>query len=108
MKSKISVKWSPLNKDSNYEKSGRFDKMKIIDNNVHSLVLENDNINNFNGIQTLKENNKNIRDTFDKKLIDRQWTMQKNLNPFLENNYLKDLKNQEEFMTPKNSHLINK
>tara|TARA_Y100001970_G_C14116455_1_gene793846 strand:+ start:759 stop:1076 length:318 start_codon:yes stop_codon:yes gene_type:complete len=103
MNKKIFLKWSPLN-NNKYEKSGREDKMKIIGNNISSLVL--DDCNNRQSINMSQENANNYRELYDNKLSQRQWTMQKNLNPFLENNYMKDLKNQEDFMTPKNSHNI--
>ena len=107
MSKKLFLKWSPVNKDNFYEKSNREDKMKVIGKNVSSLVLNE--FPDLHNIQSnFKDNNSNnYREINDSKISERQWTMQKNLNPFLENNYMKDLKNQENFMTPKNSHTIN-
>ena len=90
-------KWSPNIKDNLYKRSQLNEKHKYIGNNVMETILQEGN-------EFISNNNK-IRENQFQKMNEREMLAQTNLNPFLSNNYLEDLQNQEKFLTPQNSNL---
>ena len=88
-------KWSPNIKDNLYKRSQLNEKHKYIGNNVMETILQEGN----------EFNSNKIRENQFQKMNEREMLAQTNLNPFLSNNYLEDLQNQEKFLTPQNSNL---
>ena len=97
------LKWSPNIRENLYKRSKLNEKHKSIGNNVMETILQEGNefINNNNN----NNNNNKIREKQFEKMNEREMVAQTNLNPFLSNNYLEDLQNQEKFLTPQNSNL---
>jgi len=97
----VFLKWTPNVKENLYKKTNLNEKHKSIGNNVMETILQEGNefINNNNN------NNNKIREKQFEKMNEREMVAQTNLNPFLSNNYLEDLQNQEKFLTPQNSNL---
>jgi hypothetical protein len=91
------LKWSPSIPGQFYEKSKISDKHKIIGNNIMETTLQE-------GHEFINNNNLKRENQFER-MNQREMIAQKNLNPFLTNNYLEDLQNQEDFLTPKNSNM---
>tara|TARA_B100001059_G_scaffold33294_1_gene26749 strand:- start:624 stop:962 length:339 start_codon:yes stop_codon:yes gene_type:complete len=102
-------KWSPNIKDNLYKRSQLNEKHKYIGNNVMETILQEGNEfinnNNINNNNINNNNNNKIRENQFQKMNEREMLAQTNLNPFLSNNYLEDLQNQEKFLTPQNSNL---
>tara|TARA_B100001059_G_scaffold193965_1_gene197930 strand:+ start:341 stop:661 length:321 start_codon:yes stop_codon:yes gene_type:complete len=100
------LKWSPNIRENLYKRSKLNEKHKSIGNNVMETILQEGNefISNNNNIN----NNNKIREKQFEKMNEREMVAQTNLNPFLSNNYLEDLQNQEKFLTPQNSNLETK
>ena len=98
------LKWSPNIRENLYKRSKLNEKHKSIRNNVMETILQEGNefINNNNNNNN---NNNKIREKQFEKMNQREMVAQTNLNPFLSNNYLEDLQNQEKFLTPQNSNL---
>lgn len=98
--------WS---KGEQYEKSlkGR-DKQSNHENirNINeSVILEEQNqTNNLNELpQGFIQKEKKLNGQ-NEKLSSRHMMIQKNINPFLERNYLQDLNTEDEFLRPRNSN----
>tara|TARA_E500000178_G_C16639465_1_gene581303 strand:+ start:336 stop:632 length:297 start_codon:yes stop_codon:yes gene_type:complete len=89
----IFLKWSPINK-CEFFKSKKKDKKKQISKNITNLALIESNDYNY-GLNKKEFNNS--------KIYDRQLIKQKNLNPFLQSEYLADIENEELYLRPINS-----
>jgi hypothetical protein len=88
----LSWKWSP-GINEKIEKSYLKDKYKIVNKEIIDLVIHDGFVIN----ETKREMNEN-------KMNHRTMISNKAQNPFLTNNYLEDINNQEKFLTPKNSN----
>lgn len=95
----IFLKWSPSIKESSkYERSTKESKKKCIGDNIKNLVLMESDEFNF-GI--------NKKEFSNNKINERQLIKQKNLNPFLQTEYLADIENEELYLRPVNSNTKN-
>ena len=82
-----------------YERSTKDSKKQCIGDNIKNLVLMESDEFNF-GI--------NKKEFSNNKINERQLIKQKNLNPFLQTEYLADIENEELYLRPINSNLENK
>jgi hypothetical protein len=89
----LSWKWAPANENKIHERSQLKDKYKVMGNEILDLVLTDGMVIH----ETKRESNS-------LKMNNREKIGNITQNPFLKNNYLQDIQNQEEFMTPKNSN----
>ena len=93
-------KWSTGEK---YDKSAKESKVKVLGDNVLELALQEGMEFSAN-----KLNSSNKRDLNNDKLMERGMTVQTNMNPFLDGNYLEDLNVQESYLKPQNSNYMKK
>jgi hypothetical protein len=89
----LSWKWAPANENKIHVRSSMKDKYKVMGNEILDLVLTDGMVIH----ETKRESNS-------LKMNHREKIGNITQNPFLKNNYLQDIQNQEEFMTPKNSN----
>jgi len=92
-KKALSWKWSPANEYKNHERSIMKDKYKVLGNEITNLVL--------NEGMVVHETKREVNNM---KLGNREIIGNITKNPFLKNDYIEDIKNQEAFLTPKNSN----
>lgn len=93
----IFLKWSPsLKETEKCERSTKDSKKQCIGDNIKNLVLMESDEFNF-GI--------NKKEFSNNKMNERQLIKQKNLNPFLQTEYLADIENEELYLRPVNSNL---
>ena len=92
-KKSLSWKWAPANENKNHERSQLKDKYKVMGSEILDLVLTDGMVIH----ETKRESNS-------LKMNNREKIGNVPQNPFLKNDYLQDIQNQEEFMTPKNSN----
>jgi hypothetical protein len=86
-------KWSPANDNKYHERSILKDKYKVLGNEITELVLNEGMV-----IHETKREANNL------KLGTREIIGNITRNPFLKNNYMEDIMNQETYLTPKNSN----
>lgn len=89
----IMWKWSPANEYKDHERSCMKDKYKVLGNEITNLVL--------NEGMVVHETKREVNNM---KLGNREIIGNTTKNPFLKNDYLQDIMNQETFLTPKNSN----
>ncbi len=88
--------WHP-SVEQNYKKTLRTEKKEIIDMR-EKPVIEEELIN-------IHENTYTKKELCDKRMANRDLAIQGLYNPFMiENNYLEDLNNQEQFLRPQDSN----
>jgi hypothetical protein len=92
-KKALSWKWSPANEFKEHDRSVMKDKYKVLGNEITNLVLNEGMV-----VHETKREENNM------KLGNREIIGNITKNPFLKNNYLEDIMNQEAFLTPKNSN----
>ena len=92
-KKAIAWKWAQANDFRNHERSELKDKYKVTGSEIINLVL--------NEGMVVHETKREINNL---KLGNREIMGNTTKNPFLKNNYLEDIMNQENFLTPKNSN----
>lgn len=109
----IERKWSS---GEEYKKSARIRRIKeaytqdelsniAIDAQKQSLLTENDSWGlgpNFNDMN-LDYTASNRRENVCIKMNEREMVCQRGMNPFMENNYINDISNQDIFLRPKNT-----
>ena len=86
-------KWSPTSEFKNHVRSEMKDKYAVLGNEITNLVL--------NEGMVVHETKREVNNM---KLGNREIIGNTTKNPFLKNNYLEDIMNQENFLTPKNSN----
>lgn len=90
----LSWKWCPsINEKEKIHKSYMKDKYKIVNQEIIDLVISDGLV--------IHETKREINES---KLHSRGLISDKVQNPFLSNNYLEDINNQEKFLTPQNSN----
>ena len=89
----LSWKWAPDNENKIHKRTLLKDKYKVMGNEILDLVLTDGMVIH----ETKRESNS-------LKMNNREKIGNITQNPFLKNNYLEDIQNQEEFLTPKNSN----
>lgn len=92
-KKAVMWKWSPTNEYKNHERSILKDKYKVLGNEITELVL--------NEGMVIHETKREVNNM---KLGNREIIGNITKNPFLKNNYIEDIMNQETYLTPINSN----